>query len=66
MRHPIDRWWVGQIAVLYPIYPCPEVRQAMLKHKAAGAEEVKPSVLWHANKSVLELIGNTPLVRLTT
>ena len=36
----------------------------MLKHKAAGAEEVKPSVYRHANKSVLELVGNTPLVRI--
>src|SRR3990172_8732990 len=36
----------------------------MLKHKAAGAQEVKPSVYRHANKSVLELVGNTPLVRI--
>lgn len=36
----------------------------MLKHKAAGAEEAKPTIYRHANKSVLELVGNTPLVRI--
>ena len=38
----------------------------MSRHKTAPAEEVKPSAYRHANKSVLELVGNTPLVRINS
>src|SRR3989337_52189 len=36
----------------------------MSRHKVAPAEEPKPAIYRHANKSVLELVGNTPLVRI--